>query len=173
MIYFAIIFKWNFPSKQKDYRFIQLKQGPLSEWKVVRMAVRRVCFPPWYDYFSLIDIEAIHTVALSTFWFNPKNLEKIDLKELPFIYLIRHLFQIPKFMVTFNQKVHFMSVCRIGIEKRRKPAAAEKWGFLEVGNQLSFQISADFASQRARRTIAKKRKRKRRGFSFFLGEKRT
>ena len=89
------------------------------------------------------------------------------------IYLPQQtLTRIPKFMVTLNQKVHFMSVCRIGMEKRRKPAAAEKWGFLEVGNQLSFQISADFASQRARRTIAKKRKRKRRGFSFFLGEKR-
>ena len=39
-------------------------------------------------------------------------------------------------------------VCRIGMGgEKEEAAAAEKWGFLEVGNQLSFQISADFASQ--------------------------
>ena len=40
--------------------------------------------------------------------------------------------------------------------------AAEKWGFLEVGNQLSFQISADFASQQ---NHSQKKKRDRR-FSY-------
>ena len=35
--------------------------------------------------------------------------------------------------------------------EKEEAAAAEKWGFLEeVGNQLSFQISADFASQQHR-----------------------